>query len=241
MKLMDTLNKYDILTCDKDNTWYPRGMKELSNMPSVLYYRGDIKIINSHKNVAVIGSRKSSAEGLRLSAEAGRIGAELGINIVNGLALGCDTEALKGALSVGGKCVAIMPCGLDQIQPKSNYKLAEEILENGGCLISQYPVGTAIREYQYVERDRLQSAIGQGILIVEAQEKSGTMHTATFAMKQYKRVACYYHQLVNLASGNKYLEEKSKSRILKSELDLRTFFAEVIEEEMCEQISFDIF
>lgn len=235
-----TLNKYDILTCDKDNIWYPHGMKNLPNMPQMLYYRGDIKIINNHKNVAVIGSRKSSPEGLRLSAEAGRIGAEMGINIVNGLALGCDTEALRGALSAGGKCVAIMPCGLEQIQPKSNYRLAEEILEKGGCLLSQYPIGTAVREYQYVERDRLQSAIGQGVLIIEAQEKSGTMHTANFAIKQYRRLACYYYQLVNLASGNRYLEERSKSRVLKSEVDLRAFLADIVQEEVFEQISFDI-
>lgn len=236
----DYFKNFNILTCDKDNKWYPRGMKDLTSMPPVIYYKGDIKIVNCHKNVAVIGSRKSSAEGLKLSYEAGRIGAELGINIVNGLALGCDTEALKGALSVGGKCIGIMPCGLNQIQPKSNFGLAEEILEKGGCLISQYPIGTVVRDYQYVERDRLQSAIGQGVLIIEAQEKSGTMHTANFAIGQYRRLACYYHLLVNSASGNKYLEERGKVKTIKTETDLRGFFADILGEEIYEQISFDI-
>lgn len=236
----DILNQYDILSCNKNDIHYPGGMKNLSGMPSILYYRGNISIINQNKNIAVVGSRKSSPEGTNLAYTAGRIAAEEGLNLVNGLALGCDTEALRGALSMGGKCVAVMPCGLEQIQPKSNIKLAESILQNGGCLISQYPIGTAIRDYQYVERDRIQSGISQGVLIVEAQEKSGTMHTADFAVRQYRRLACYYYGLVNYASGNRYLEQAGKAKALRTEQDLRKFYKDVAEEEIFEQISFEI-
>lgn len=227
------------MSCDRMDNKYPNSLKKLTGMPPLLYYKGDIEILNRHKNIAVIGSRKSSLEGRKLAFETGCIVAELGMNIVNGLALGCDAQAFKGALSVGGKCVAIMPCGLEQIQPKSNYGLAEEILEKGGCLISQYPVGAAVREYQYVERDRLQSGVSQGVLIVEAQAQSGTMHTANFAMKQYRRLACYCHQIVNMASGNKLLEENGKANILRTERDLRTFLKEVSQEEIFEQIVLD--
>lgn len=236
----DTLMRYNILACNKCDVDYPVGMKNLAGMPSILYYRGNIAIINQNKNIAVVGSRMSSPEGKKLAYTAGRIAAEAGVNLVNGLALGCDTEAVKGSLSMGGKCIAVMPCGLDQIQPKSNTKLAVDILENGGCLISQYPIGTPVKNYQYVERDRIQSGVSQGVLIIEAQEKSGTMHTADFAVKQYRRLACYYYQLVNYASGNKYLEQAGKAQALRTEQDLRKFYKDVAAEEMFEQISLQI-
>ena len=92
---------------------------------------------------------------------------------MNGLALGCDTEALRGALDNGGRCIVLLPCGLDNIQPKSNRSLADRIVQNGGCLISEYDIGTPLNKYQYVKRDRLQSGICQGVLVVEAEMNSG--------------------------------------------------------------------
>ncbi len=233
------LEKYKISSCAIGDISYPMGMKNLTGMPSILYFRGDITIVNNRKSVAVIGSRRTSSEGLRLSYYAGRKVAEAGMNLVNGLALGCDTEAMRGAIHAGGKCVAVMPCGLDQIQPRSNYRLAEEILENGGCLLSEYPIGTAVREYHYVARDRLQSAISQGVWVIEAQEKSGTMHTVNFATKQCKRLACYYHTLVNNATGNKILEAQGRASVLKSNSDIQRFLEDISKEETYEQIKLD--
>lgn len=229
----------DIFRCDKESKEYPDSLKKISNGPSVLFYRGKIEIIDQYKNIAVIGSRKASDAGMRLSYDTGKLLGKRGINLVNGLALGCDTEALKGALSVGGRCVAILPCGLEQIQPRSNQWLADEILEKGGCLLSEYPVGTKLQKYNYVERDRLQSGISQGVLVVEAMEDSGTMHTANFAKKQAKRLACYYHRLLGTASGNKYLEESRKADVLKTMEDTQDFINRIMEEPEYEQIAFD--
>lgn len=231
------MKRYEIYTCDKSDNRYPRDMKGLANMPSLLYYKGNIEIVNQYKNVAVIGSRKASEEGLGYAYDAGRIAAEMGITVVNGLALGCDTEALKGALSVGGKCIALMPCGLERILPSSNTRLAYDILEKGGCLISQYPSGADVHKYNYVERDKLQSAISQGVLLVEAQMKSGTMHTAEYAVRQYKRLACYWHIMVGMASGNRVLEEMGKASAIKTEKEIRDFFVEIKGEDTFEQLS----
>ena len=230
----------EVKICTKEDIWYPNGMRELSGMPHILYYKGNIEIINRRKNVAIIGGRRASEKGLKLAYETGRMASERGYNVVNGLALGCDAEAIKGALSVEGACVAVMPCGLEQIQPKSNTVLAEKILENGGCLISQYPVGTVIRDYLYVERDRLQSGMSQGVMIVEAQEKSGTMHTAEFAMKQYRRLACYYHKFVEGAQGNKRLEDSGKAQVVRTKRDLENFFDRVGNEDSYVQMILDI-
>ena len=234
------LSEYNIEVCNKDDIYYPAEMKKIINMPRVLYYKGNIEIINAYKNIAIIGSRKASREGLKYAYEAGRTAALKGINVVNGLALGCDTEALRGALAENGKCVAVMPAGLDQIVPKSNCLLAEEILEKGGCLVSQYPIGTPVKKYQYVERDYIQSGISQGVVVIESQEDGGTMHAARHAVRQNRRLACYHSMLVNGASGNKQLSGVSKTQTLKSQADLILFLDEIGEEILFEQISLNL-
>ena len=87
-----------------------------------------------------------------------------GFDVVNGLAVGCDTAALRGALSEGGRCVAVLPCGLDMVVPSVNEYLAQEILEKGGCLISEYAEGTEPEKYRYVQRDRLQGRLSEVML-----------------------------------------------------------------------------
>ena len=225
-----------ILSCREEDKHYPAVLRGISGMPSLIYYRGNIETINQNKNVAIIGSRKSSEQGLRLSYETARLAANKGLNVVNGLALGCDAEAIKGALSVGGRWVAILPCGLEQIQPKTNQYLAEEILQKGGCLLSEYPEGTPLRKYNYIARDRIQSGLSNGVLIIEAEEKSGTMHTADYARKQYKRLACYASKLLEYSSGNKFLESKQETSVLENLTGAEHFFDLVLEETSCEQL-----
>lgn len=231
----------DILCCKENEETFPITLRKIPKSPSVLYYKGKIEIINNNKNIAVIGSRKCSEAGRKLAYRTGQLVGKAGINLVNGLALGCDTEALKGALSVGGKCVAVMPCGLDEIYPKTNQKLAERILENGGCLISEYPVGIKLKNYQYIERDRLQSGVSQGVLVVEAEVGSGTMHTVDFAIKQYRRLACYYHEFLNFSSGNQYLSESGKAKTVKDDKDIQEFLQQILQDEEYEQLSLKLF
>ena len=107
------------------------------------------------------------------------------------LAVGCDTAALRGTLSKGGRCVAVLPCGLDKIVPAVNDVLAEEILENGGCLISEYEAGTEAEKYRFVQRDRLQSGLREAVLLVFAEEDSGSLKTTEFARKQGVKVLCF--------------------------------------------------
>ena len=167
----------------------------------------------------------------------GKYLAEKNVNVVNGLALGCDTEALKGTIAGGGRCIGILPAGLDDILPKSNQKLADEIVMKDGCLISEYPVGTPVKKYQYVRRDRLQSGLSDGVLIVEAEEQSGTMHTVEFAQNQYKRIACYYHKLVELSSGNRKLEEAGQISVIEDKKRLEEFVEAGMKEQTYEQLT----
>lgn len=242
-KMRDKMKKDGIAICKRDEEQYPRILRQMSGMPSVLYYKGNIGILNQQKSIALIGTRTPSDAGKTLSYESGRRIGTANINLVNGLALGCDTEALKGALAAGGKCVAVMPCGLDEIIPKANQRLAEEILEKGGCLISEYPPGTKVQKYSYVQRDRLQSGVSREVVIVEAELKSGTMHTAEFAMRQHKRLACFYYKMLELHSGNRYLEDTGKAQVLKSLEDMDVLIANVLAENEgeYEQLTLELF
>lgn len=228
--------KQGIFYCTKQDLCYPRNLKSIANIPPILYYKGNISILNERKNVAVVGTRNPSAEGARLSFETGRAVAREDMNLVNGLALGCDTEALRGALSAGGKCIVILPAGIDQIVPKSNQKLAEEIVDSGGCLISEYPIGTSPRKYAYVERDRLQSGVSQCVLVVEAKEGSGTMHTADYAIRQYRRLYCYAYELMKYSSGNKLLESSGNAQVIREKGDLSRILYEIKQEKEFEQM-----
>lgn len=234
---MEKYQDYEISLVKENEELYPKSLLTISGRPSILYYKGTIDIINRNNSIAVIGTRKVSESGKKIAYETGQLVAEKGLNLVNGLALGCDAAAMRGSLDNGGKCVAIMPCGLEQIQPKSHYELAEEILEKGGCILSEYPVGTSIQKYQYVARDRLQSGISQGVMVIEAEEKSGTMHTADFALKQYKRLACYYYKIVELSSGNKLLEKNGNVQVLKSKEDGRRFIDFISKEGIYQQMT----
>lgn len=234
-RLKGQSEKYGIFYCTADDPRYPAVLKSIHPVPPVIYYKGDISKLNERKSIAVIGSRQASEAGRRLAFETGRLVADKQMNLVNGLALGCDTEAIRGALASGGSCIAVMPCGLEQIQPSTNRRLAEQILETGGCLISEYPIGTKIERYRYVERDRLQSGVSQAVLIVEAMEKSGTMHTADFAWKQNKRLVCYYYKMLGQASGNRYLETSNRAQVLKSMDDVRDFLDSVYQEARLER------
>lgn len=233
-KMNETLGIY---YCTFDDNNYPASLLELKDRPPLIYYKGNIELLNNNDNIAVIGSRNCSQNGLKIAYETGKKLAENKINVVNGLALGCDTAALRGAIDNGGTCVAVMPSGLDNIQPKSNRKLAEEILESKGCLISEYPIGTELKKYCYVQRDRLQSGVSQGVIIIEAGEKSGTMHTADFAINQYKRIACYYHKLLKFSSGNRLLQNMGKATVLQNDTDLNAFINNINKKEQYHQFS----
>ena len=182
---------YEILSCKKGDALFPKRFAERKGLPERFYYKGDISFLNDFRSVAVIGSRNASKEAMLWAYASGQYAALEGYAVVNGLAVGCDTAALRGALSKGGRCVAVLPCGLDKIVPSVNDMLAAEILEKGGCLISEYETGTEAEKYRFVQRDRLQSGLSEAVLLVFAEEDSGSLKTAEFARKQGVKVLRY--------------------------------------------------
>lgn len=172
-----------------------------------LYYRGDISLLQkTEKIIALIGRRNADADVLRNAKRCGKILAESGIVTLNGLAVGCDTAGLEGALAAGGKCIAVMPCGLDYIYPKCNDLLVANILKNGGCIVSEYGPGDRPEKWKFVKRDLLQAMIADKILVVDCDEKSGTMHAVREGVREKKDIACIVRkQEEKTGSGNKYM------------------------------------
>lgn len=223
--------------CTIDDEKYPVNLKKIKNPPSVLYYKGNIEVLNKRKSIAVIGTRDISATGIALAQEAGKVIGRHGFNLVNGLALGCDREAFMGCLEAEGCCVAVLPCGLDEVVPKTNKKLADEILQSGGCLLSEYPIGSQPKKYTYVERDRIQSGISNAVIMVEADLKSGTMHTIDYARSQSRRLACYYHEMLRHRTGNEFLLENGLAQRISDRKQLASFLKEVSDEQEFMQLT----
>ena len=155
--------------------------------PLLLWYKGDLSIAKL-PGLAVIGTREATPEGIAGGTFLAGEFAKRGFNIVSGLAIGCDTCGHKGALKVSGKTTAILANGLDHnsIYPPENQDLAEEIVEKGGLLLSEYRIKTPVNRYSLVARDRLQSGLSLATLVVQTGEHGGTMHAATATLKAGK-------------------------------------------------------
>ena len=169
---------------------YPEYLKIIQTIatpPKRLWYIGKLPE-NRLPTVAIVGTRKPTAYGREVVEHLSGELAKHGVVVASGLALGIDALAHKAALRAGGKTIAIMPCGLDQIYPRSHRQLALDILAAGGALISEYAPGGQAYPSNFIARNRIVSGISDGVLIVEASLKSGTMHTAGFALDQGRSV-----------------------------------------------------
>lgn len=167
---------------------YPEYLREIASPPEQLYYIGDLLPILQMPRLAVIGSRKVTPYGKAVTSKLAREAAERGAGIISGLALGVDGLAHTAALEARGKTIAVMAGGLDRIYPTTHYQLAEQILQQGGALVSEYPLGTDFRRENFIARNRIVSGLSDAVLITEAAEKSGTLHTANFALEQGRTV-----------------------------------------------------
>jgi len=167
----------------------PERLQQIASPPKLLYCAGaSLDDLLQYACVAVVGSRKVTAYGRQVTTQlAGQL-AEQGVVIISGLALGVDAIAHQAALDASGKTIAVLPGPLETIYPRSHQQLAEQILEQGGALVSEYPEGTEPFRTNFIARNRLVAGLCDTLLITEAAEKSGSLHTARFALEQGKEV-----------------------------------------------------
>lgn len=181
------MNGVEVISYSSES--YPLLYQKIMDPPVFLYAKGNIKLLNEKKSIAVIGTRECSDIGRKIAFSTAEYFAGYGFNIVSGLALGIDTEGHRGALSSKGKTTAILT-EVDKIYPKENIQLADDILANDGLLVAENPPGTYPHRGLFVSRDRLQSALSLGVFPIETDIKGGTMHTVRFSEEQGRPLFC---------------------------------------------------
>jgi len=186
-KEIDRLKKYDIkviILADKD---YPKMLQEIPDPPGLLYVRGKI-LPKDEIALAVVGSRKFSPYGKKVTDELVWSLAKTKITIISGLALGIDAFAHQAALEAGGRTIAVLACGLDQIYPINNIRLADKILASEGAIISEFPLGMPALNYNFPIRNRIIAGLSLGTVVIEAAENSGSLLTAAAAIDYNREV-----------------------------------------------------
>jgi DNA processing protein len=173
-----------VLRTEKD---FPAALREIPFPPHAIYIRGALPHAHT-KTIALVGTRKATTEGKHMAHEFAREFAQAGCAVISGLALGIDAAAHDGALEARGYTAAVLATGADRVYPQWNAKLAERILQHHGALISEYPPGSPALPYRFLERNRIVSGLADGVLVIEAPERSGSLATARFALEQNRQI-----------------------------------------------------
>jgi DNA processing protein len=164
---------------------YPEALREITSAPKDLYLLGELP---KKPALAIVGTRRPSQYGRDITYRLASELARAGIVIVSGLAYGLDAVAHRAALDVGGKTIAVLANGLDEVYPKAHSALADEILTRGGAIVSEQPEGTPPYRQHFAARNRIISGLSLGVLVTEASTDSGTLITARFAREQDRLV-----------------------------------------------------
>lgn len=165
---------------------YPKQLKEISSPPLVLFCKGNTSLLSSPQ-IAIVGSRKATDYGKDHAYSFARSLSSIGITITSGMAKGIDAEAAVGALKGNGKTIAVLGTGIDITYPKCNQQLQDEVASEG-LLISAFPLGTGPMAVNFPQRNRIISGLAKGILIVEAELRSGSLITAKYGIEQNREI-----------------------------------------------------
>ena len=180
----------DVIIINKNDKRFSKRLLKIEDCPESLYCVGNIDLLNE-PSIAVIGSRNCTDYGIMVCKDFCRDFAQYGIPIVSGLARGIDGVAGREVIENGGKTIAVLGGGINNISPKVNIDLAYKIVESGGLIVSEYAPDTFAYTWQFHMRNRIISGLSEGLLVVEAAEHSGTAITAEYAKAQGRKVfAC---------------------------------------------------
>lgn len=230
-KCLTYCNMFNIQILLNTDQKYPEILRNISDPPYLLFCRGNVDIL-SEKSVSVVGTRKLSSVGKEAAVKFSYDAVIDGINVISGLANGADAYAHKGAveayfdfvehnkdLSKLGKTIAVLPSSIDQIVPSSNKKLASQILQSGGLIISEYEPKLQLANFHFVGRNRIIAGLSPATVVIEAPAGSGALITADFALEEGRDVFFHKATFNNLAS--------QISNVVKSDLQVRFAQGEV--------------
>jgi len=203
---------------------YPKNLKNIYDPPQILYVKGNEKILNDF-SLAIIGCRQNSEYGQIVTKNIAKQLAKEKIITISGLAKGIDSIAAREAVGNKTNTIAVLGHGLDMIYPSENICLADEIIKNGGALVSEYILGTKPLKMNFPARNRIISGISRGVIVIEAKEKSGTMITVDFALEQGRQV---FAVPGNIISEN----SKGTNELIKQGAKIVTNINDILEEYM---------
>lgn len=217
--------KIEILT-KFDDTYLER-FKKLLNYPLFFYAKGNTAILKK-PGIAIIGTRHPSKKGLAWGIKLSEVISNKGYTVISGLASGCDSCAHIGCLKAGGETVAIMPTHLNKVYPSENKKLFNNILENNGCVISEYELGHTTNRNDFVMRDRLQAGLAIGTIVIETGETGGTLHAVntTLGLKSplaFLKFSEEHYAEYEHARGNKLFLDNKKALPIANADDIDNF------------------
>ena len=204
--------------------YYPEKLKEIYDKPIFLFVKGNKEILNDF-SLAIIGCRDYSLYGKMCAEKITEEIAKKNITTVSGLARGIDSIGHKQTLKSKGKTIAVIGSGLDNIYPKENLSLANEIIKNGGAIVSEYIIGTKPNKLNFPARNRIISGLSDGVVVIEARKKSGTMITVDFALEQGKDVFAIPGSIFNKnCEGTNELIKQGAKPITKTEDIFEEYF-----------------
>lgn len=201
---------------------YPEKLRRIYAPPQKLYIIGNDKILNE-KGIAIIGCRKPSKYGIEMAYKFAYGLSKRGIKVISGLARGIDSYSHLGAVHAKGKTIGVLGSGLNNIYPSENKKLCLEIIKNGGAIITEYEPKEKPLAMNFPARNRIISGLSEGILVIEAKQKSGTLITVDHGLDQGKDIFVIPG---NITSENSY----GTNELIKQGAKLVTNIEEIIEE-----------
>ncbi len=232
--VVEYVEKHGIELLSPFEEHYPMLLKEIADPPAILYCQGDVRTL-SKCSVAVVGSRHCTVYGRGVARKLSRELAELGLNIVSGMARGIDAESHRGALEAGGTTVAVFGTGIDIVYPREHKKLCEKIRENG-CVVTEFPLGSFPAPQNFPIRNRLISGLSLGTLIPEAKEFSGSLITARLTLEQNRELWAVPGNITNPGSyGPNYLVKQGATPVITVQDVLDELPLHVLEELISDQ------
>jgi len=187
-EILQKCKEHNISVLSEQDHDFPKRLLSSSVLPPlILYVKGNKSVLNDNQIIALIGTRKPNNWVYQSMHRIGERFAKQNITVLSGLALGCDTAAHQGCLQNQGVAIAVLGNGLDEVYPKQNKSLANHILEQGGCLVSEYPPGNRASKYQLIARDKLQASLSDQVIVGQTSIDGGSMHAANFVIEKLHR------------------------------------------------------
>jgi DNA processing protein len=233
--MVQRMERFNVRLLFIEDDKYPSYLKTIHDPPLFLFVRGELPSL--HKSLGVVGTRGITSYG-QMATE--KLVADLvhnGFVIVSGLALGIDSCAHQTALKNKGITVAVLGSGVDQVYPSSNRRLADEIIRQGGAVVSEYPLGAPAMQHHFPERNRIISGLSRGILVAEGGVKSGALITARQALEQGREVFAVPNNITKISlSGTNHLIRRGEAKLVEC---VEHILEEFQMEPAQKQLSFD--